>query len=135
MKEEKYHKDMEGYNKQMEGVEKQFKGLLENKIMLVLKQVEAEKAKYDKAQGNVADLSESIKNFASKFDALKDEVSNSGKKYEQYKEQIDLKMQCINLLETETKNVLLLKEKYDKTKIEIEKEKRRARNARRHSGR
>ena len=76
---------MDAYNKQMEGVEKQFKGLLESKVMSVLKNVEVEKSKYEKACGNVADLSEQIKNFAAKFDALKDEVNNSGKKYESYK--------------------------------------------------
>ena len=47
--------------------------------------MESERNKYEKAQKNVTDLSDQIKLFPAKFDALKDEVNEGGKKFESYK--------------------------------------------------
>lgn len=56
-------------------IEKEFKGKLEKRIQPVIKKAEEEKAKYDKAQSNVGELSDQIKVFMSKFETLKEEIS------------------------------------------------------------
>lgn len=68
---------MKVHQEKMGAIEGKFKGELEKRISTVIKKAEEEKAKYDKASGNVASLSDQIKTFMDKFETLKDDMAES----------------------------------------------------------
>ena len=65
----------------MQGIEALFKGELESKVGNVIKKAEAEKVVYDKHCANCKDLSDQIKNYMEKFEVLKDQIKDSGDKF------------------------------------------------------
>lgn len=75
--EENYQKQMGTHQAKMGQIEQKFKGELEDRIGSVIKKAEAEKAKFDKAQSNVSELSDQIKVFMDKFETLKEDISKS----------------------------------------------------------
>jgi hypothetical protein len=60
------------------------KQTIEGTIQKTLKEAESEKTKYLKACENVKDLSTKIAGYMEKFDKIKDEMSENGKKFEGY---------------------------------------------------
>ena len=60
-----------------------------------------------------------------KFDELKNEINESGKKFEGYQSEIESKKMEIQLLETQITNVKLTKTKYDKVSTEVAEDKNR----------
>ena len=85
----------------MQGIEALFKGQLESKVGNVIKKAEAEKVVYDKHCNNCKDLSEQIKNYMEKFEVLKDQIKDSGDKFNQYQEDVEMKKIETKTLETE----------------------------------
>ena len=79
------------HQKKMQGIETQFKGELESRVGNVIKKAEAEKVVYDKHCSNCRDLSDQIKNYMEKFEVLKLSIKESGDKFTQYQEDVELK--------------------------------------------
>jgi hypothetical protein len=63
--------------------------------------MEKQKGSFDKSVGNVKKLSEEIQGYIKRFDDVKDEITDRGKKFENYKMDIENKKLQIELLETE----------------------------------
>ena len=85
----------------MQGIEAQFKGQLESKVGNVIKKAEAEKVVYDKHCANCRELSDQIKNYMEKFEVLKLSIKESGDKFTQYQEDVELKKVETQTLESE----------------------------------
>lgn len=83
-KEEVYRGKMESHGKVIQDIEKKLKVAIDGSISKTLKQAETEKTKFMKACQNVQDLSQKINGFMEKFDKIKDEMSENGKKFEDY---------------------------------------------------
>lgn len=60
-----------------------------------------------------------------KFDKIKDEMSENGKKFEVYQGTVETKKLEIQTLETEIENIAMSEKKYQKVNSEITDEKKR----------
>ncbi len=90
-----------------------------------MKEAETEKTKYIKACENVKELSTKINGFMEKFDKIKDEMSENGKKFEAYQATVETKKLEIQTLETEIENIAMIEKKQQKVTAEITEEKKR----------
>jgi predicted nucleic acid-binding Zn-ribbon protein len=86
------------------------------------KLVDKEKGAFEKTMGNIKRLTEDINGFVKKFDAIKEEIDMSNKKYESYKMEMETKKQQVALLETQIQNIILMGQLKDKTKNDIQEE-------------
>ena len=68
----------------MEDVQKTIKGTLEDRVMKSVKEVQEDKEKFEHTCNNVQTLSDQIRGFMDKFDKMKDEITESGKKFKGY---------------------------------------------------
>jgi uncharacterized coiled-coil DUF342 family protein len=62
-----------------------------------------------KACSNVQELSTKINGFMEKFDKIKEDMSENGKKFEEYQTNVETKKIEIKTLETEIENIQLTK--------------------------
>ena len=85
----------------MGAIETKFKGELDNRIGGIIKKAEEEKAKYDKAQRNVAELSDQIKNFMEKFETLKEDITESSANFSNFQMETDTSKAEIQTLEAQ----------------------------------
>lgn len=106
-------------------MEKDCKANLQSKINTGLESVKTEKAVYDKTEQNVIELSQQIKLYMDKFDQLKSDITESGKKFELNQQDIEQKRMEIQLLETEIKNIELTTAKRMKVAADVAEEKKR----------
>ena len=67
----------------------------------MIKKAEAEKVVYDKHCANCRELSDQIKNYMEKFEVLKLSIKESGDKFTQYQEDVELKKVETQTLESE----------------------------------
>jgi len=61
-----------------------------------------------------------------KFDKIKDDMSENGKKFEEYQVTVETKKLEIKTLETEIENIQLTQKKHQKLQSEIEEERKRS---------
>jgi peptidoglycan hydrolase CwlO-like protein len=66
---------------------------------------------YDAAQKNCDELTSQIQGVIAKFDVIKNEISSSSKRMEEYKQEVETKQLEIKLLETQIANFSLLSKK------------------------
>ena len=116
---------MEGHSKVIQGIEKKLKQTIEGTISKTLKEAETEKNKYNKACANVSELTTKINGYMEKFDKIKEEMNENGKKFESYQAAVETKKLEIQTLETEIENISMSEKKYQKVNGEIEEEKKR----------
>jgi methyl-accepting chemotaxis protein len=102
---------MAHFQSEMFDLEKKFKSQIEGKVANQLNKAKESKDKYERAAGSVDDLAAQIKEIVAKFDRIKDEIGQSSKKMEQYKESVEQNNLEIALLETEIKNLELKADK------------------------
>ena len=124
-KEEVYKSSMDSHGKLMQEVEKKLKTTIEGTITKTLKEAETEKAKFQRSCDNVAELSGKINSFMEKFDKIKDEMSENGKKFEHYQVTVETKKLEMQTLETEIQNIQLSELKQQKMQQEIAEERKR----------
>lgn len=74
--------------------------------------------------GNIKRLSEDINGYVKKFDTIKEEIETSNKKYETYKMEMETKKQQVQLLETQIQNIILMGQLRDKTRSDVQEEKK-----------
>ena len=80
---------MKAYQGQMSDLETKFKSQIEGKIQSKLTVAKDAKDKYDRAVQQVDDLAAQIKHIVEKFDVIKEEIGNSSKKMEEYKDAVE----------------------------------------------
>lgn len=83
-KEEAYRGKMDIHGKVITGIEKKLREAIEGSITKTLKQAEKEKAKFLKSCENVKELTDKINGYAEKFDKIKDEMGENGKRFEAF---------------------------------------------------
>lgn len=111
VKEQDYQAKMQMYQGEMSSLEKKFKSQIEGKVQTQLNKAKDAKDKYERAAGSVDDLATQIKAIVEKFDRIKDEIGQSSKRMEEYKESVEQNNLEIALLETEIKNLELKADK------------------------
>jgi len=89
VKEQDYQSKMKTYQSQMQGLEQKFKSQIEGKIQKQLVVAKQSKDHYDQAVNSCEDLANKIKGIVEKFDTIKEEINNSSKKMEEYKENVE----------------------------------------------
>ena len=92
---------MKVHQQKMSDIETRFKGELDTRVGSVIKKAEEEKAKYDKAQANVSELSDQIKVFMQKFETLKDEITASSSDFSNFQMDTETRKAEIMTLETQ----------------------------------
>ncbi|CDW74702.1 UNKNOWN [Stylonychia lemnae] len=125
VKEEDYRSKMESHGKIIQEIEKKLKHTIDGSINKTVKEAEQEKTKFQKSCNNVAELSNKINDFMQKFDKIKDEMSENGKKFEHYQMSVETKKLEMQAVETEIQNILLSEQKIHKFMKEGEEEKKR----------
>ena len=60
-----------------------------------------------------------------KFDQMKEEITESGKKFKSYQEDIEQRKMKIELLEAQIENTHLMQRKHEKVELEIKEERER----------
>jgi len=98
---------------------------MEKRLNGAVEEAKKQKVLYDKTEGNVIELSTQIKLYMDKFDQLKTDITESGKKFEMNSQDIDQKKMEIELLDAQLKNVELTGAKKHKMEVEFNEEKRR----------
>ena len=109
----------------MGAIETKFKGELDNRIGGIIKKAEEEKAKYDRAQSNVAELSDQIKNFMQKFEVLKEDISESSANFSNFQMETDTSKAEIQILETQLSCMQNTMLKRKQTEIKIMEDRQR----------
>lgn len=92
---------MEVHGKQIGEIEKKLKNTIESTVSKTIKEAEAEKAKFLTVCDSVKDLSGKINGYMQKFDAIKDEMGENSRKFENYQAAVETKKVEIRTLETE----------------------------------
>ncbi len=82
---------MESHGKVIQEIEKKLKVAIDGSISKTLKQAEVEKGKFIKSCANVQELSGKINGFMEKFDKIKEDMSENGRKFEDYQQSVETK--------------------------------------------
>lgn len=82
---------MDSHTLVVRGIEKKLKDAIEGSISKTLKEAEAEKFKFQRSCDNVSELSQKINGFMEKFDKIKEEMGDNGKKFETYQVTVETK--------------------------------------------
>ena len=98
---------MDLHGKVITNIEKKLREAIEGSITKTLKQAEKEKAKFLKSCENVKELTDKINGYAEKFDKIKDEMGENGKRFEAFQSEIETKNLKMKLLDTEIQNIQL----------------------------
>ena len=109
----------------MEVVQAQIKGTLEERVVKSVKEVNEDKEKFEATCQNVQGLSDQIKGFMDKFDQMKEEITESGKKFKTYQDDIESRKMKIELLEAQIENTHLVQKKHEKVEQETKDERER----------
>lgn len=117
--EERYQKSLKVHQEKMGAIEAKFKGELEKRIGTVIKKAEEERVKYDKANSNVHELSDQIKTFMSKFETLKEEITQSSASFTNFQIDTETRKAEIMTLETQITSMqqTIIKKKQQEIKI------------------
>lgn len=90
-KEESYRGKMDQHGKFIQNIEKRLKDVISDTISKPLQEAEKAKASFLKACENVKELSVRINGFMEKFDKIKDDMNENGRKFESYQSQVETK--------------------------------------------
>lgn len=82
---------MDTHSKVVQDIEKKLRVAIDGSISKALKEAEGEKLKFQRSCDNVAELSQKINGFMEKFDKIKEEMSENGKKFENYQVSVETK--------------------------------------------
>ena len=121
-KEQEYQQSMKVYNQKIQDIEKKYRGEIDTKIQNQMNAAKQAKDSYDQTQKNCDELTSQIQGVIAKFDVIKNEISASSKKMEEYKQEVESKQIEIKLLETQIENFNLLSNKKALVQQEIEME-------------
>ncbi len=75
---------MDVHSKFIQSIEKKLKETISAAITKPLQDADKEKQNFLKAVDNVKEISNKINSFMEKFDKIKDEMAENGKKFESY---------------------------------------------------
>ena len=112
VKEEAYRAKMDVHGKAIQEIEKKLKTTIDGTVSKTLKEAETEKAKFNKVNDRVKELSTEINSYMKKFDEIKEEMADNSKKFEAYQQQVETKKVEIKSLEVEIENIQLVDKRY-----------------------
>ncbi len=110
------------YNQKIKNIEQKYREKIDTKISDQLNAAKLAKDGYDNAQKNCDELTSQIQGVIAKFDVIKNEISASSKKMEEYKQDVESKQMEIKLLETQIQNFSLLSKKKELLQDEMDTE-------------
>lgn len=116
---------MDEHRKVVVDVEKKIKTKIESGITQVLKEAENSKAAFQRAAENVGELTGKINDFMQKFDQVKEEMNENGKRFENYQASVETKRLEMQVLETEIQNIQMFELRQKKLVQEVEEERKK----------
>lgn len=82
---------MQLYNQKIKNIEQKYREKIDTKISDQLNAAKLAKDGYDNAQKNCDELTSQIQGVIAKFDVIKNEISASSKKMDEYKQDVESK--------------------------------------------